>query len=164
MSGVKPIPVSHNLLKYPPFKPFIFKDIHKCSHVFKLVKKVKPPLVRPYTGPHKVVLRHKSGKYYKIEYNNKHKTVSIKQLKTAFLIPDNLDLPKPTVALPTTVNEKTPASAPIPWNNTPSQPELPEDPIEPKLPPPPPPLNPQPVTPPKKKKFVPNILRKPKKN
>ena len=66
MSRVKPIPVSHNLLKYPPFKSFIFKYIHKCSHVFKLVKKVKPLLVRPYTGPHKVILRHKSSKYHKI--------------------------------------------------------------------------------------------------
>ena len=65
---IKAVPTPHHTKKtLPTFKPFWFKDLDTCSHVLKLVKKVKPPLVRPYTGPHKVLDRHESKKYFKIE-------------------------------------------------------------------------------------------------
>ena len=88
MSKVRPIRFRHNSKH---FKPFVFKDINKCTHVFRLIKKVKPPLTRPDTGPHKVILRHPSNKYYKININGKHKTVSIAHLKSAFFIPENFE-------------------------------------------------------------------------
>ena len=134
MAKIRPIAVKHNLSKYPTGMPFIFKDMSKCSHVFKLVKKVKPPLVRPYTGPHKVISRHKSGKYFKIEYKDKNKTVSIEHLKPFFFIPESfgqiVNTPKP---IPAKEKSKTKPGKPIPWDCLPLHPELLD-----------PPLNPQP--------------------
>ena len=89
MSKVKPIPFAHHTSK--SFRPFVFKELKNSTHVFKLIKKVKPPLTRPYTGPHKVIEKHPSGKYFKIEINGKHKTVSIKHLKPAFFVPENFE-------------------------------------------------------------------------
>ena len=86
---VKAVPTPHHTKKtLPTFKPFWFKDLDTCSHVLKLVKKVKPPLVRPYTGPHKVLDRHESKKYFKIEVNGEPRVVSTDLLKPAYYIPD----------------------------------------------------------------------------
>ena len=65
---VKAVPTNHKSKKTPPdFKPFHFDDLNTCTHVLKLIRAVKPPLVRPYTGPQKVLERHPSDKYFKIE-------------------------------------------------------------------------------------------------
>ena len=64
LKQLRPIPVDHKTKKTPPeVKPFYYKELDTCTHVFKRVKKVKKPLERPYTGPHKVLERHLSKKY-----------------------------------------------------------------------------------------------------
>ena len=108
--------------------------MHKCSRVFKLVKKVKLPLVSPYRGPHKVISRHKSGKYFKIEYEDKHKTVSIEHLKPAFFIPESfgpiINARKP---IPTKEFHKAQSSKPISWDCLPMQSRYSEPPLNPNL-------------------------------
>ena len=43
---IKPVPTPHKSKKMlPNFKPFYFANLNTCSHVLKLVVKVKPPLV-----------------------------------------------------------------------------------------------------------------------
>ena len=89
LKKIKNVPAPNKLKKTPPdFKPFWFKDLDSYSHVLKLVKKVKAPLIRPYTGPHKVIERHPSKKYFKI----KQKTVSTDLLKPVYFIPELDDL------------------------------------------------------------------------
>ncbi|XP_033218367.1 uncharacterized protein LOC117173831 [Belonocnema kinseyi] len=82
---VKPIPIDHK----KAIKPFIFKDLSTCSHVFLLIKAVKPPLIRPYSGPHKDVSRLADGKTFVIDVNGSNKTVNIELLKPAHYTPPN---------------------------------------------------------------------------
>ena len=109
LKEIKVVPAPHKSKKMPPqSKPFWFKYLDTCSHVLKLIK-VKSPLVRPYTGPHKVLERHPSKNYYKIEVNVKPWTISTDLLKHAYFIPDlkeffeiipfeiNEDLPEQTI-------------------------------------------------------------------
>ena len=93
---VKPVPTPHHSKKNLPLtKPFYFKDMDSSSHVFKLVKKVKPPLVRPYTGPHRILKRHPTKKYFKIDINGNPSVVSTEHLKPAYFIPENVNLIPP---------------------------------------------------------------------
>ncbi|XP_046417416.1 uncharacterized protein LOC124178223 [Neodiprion fabricii] len=60
----------------------------ECSHVFKKVEAIKPPLTQPYTGPHRVLQRLDDRRYI-IEVNGEQKTVSIALLKPAHLPADD---------------------------------------------------------------------------
>ena len=56
--------------------------LEKTSHVFVRTDAVRPPLVRPFTGPFRVVKR--TAKYFEIEKSGKTDKVSIDRLKPAF--------------------------------------------------------------------------------
>ena len=58
------------------------KELEKTDYVFVRTDAVRPPLVRPYTGPFKVVS--KSAKYFIIEKDGKTDSVSIDRLKPAY--------------------------------------------------------------------------------
>ena len=84
LKKVKPVPVPHKG-KTNPDTPFYYQDLDSCTHVWKLVKKVKPPLTRPYSGPYRVISRHTTQKHFKIEIKGKPKVVSTSLLKPVHL-------------------------------------------------------------------------------
>uniref|UniRef100_A0ABD2VSY0 Integrase catalytic domain-containing protein n=1 Tax=Trichogramma kaykai TaxID=54128 RepID=A0ABD2VSY0_9HYME len=81
MQNLKPIEATAK----SKIKPFYFKDLESCTHVFKAIKAVKPPLTRPFTGPHKVHHKHESRRHFDIIIGNKVRTDSIEHLKPAHL-------------------------------------------------------------------------------
>ncbi|GFW02586.1 putative gag-pol protein [Trichonephila clavipes] len=70
----KPVPFS-----YHKQKPFIFKDLKDCSHVFVRTDRVRRSLQPPYHGPYKVVNR--SDKVFTLFIKGKNVNVSIDRLK-----------------------------------------------------------------------------------
>ena len=62
-------------------KSFIPKGLTDCDKVFVRVDKVKPSLGSPYEGPYDVIRRLR--KYYIVNVNGKHQSVSIDRLKPA---------------------------------------------------------------------------------
>ena len=80
---VRPVPIVHK----HKVKPFVFKDLVTCIHVSLLCKAVKTPLVRPHSGPFKVLSR-TSAQTFVIEENGNSKMVEL--LKPAHYIPEEL--------------------------------------------------------------------------
>ena len=66
---------------------FIHRDLADCTHVFRRIDAVKPPLTPPYTGPHQV-LRRLDPKRILIEVNGEPRTVSIDVVKPAYIARD----------------------------------------------------------------------------
>ncbi|KAL7305110.1 hypothetical protein TKK_0002517 [Trichogramma kaykai] len=90
MAAIKPLEFERK----SNVKPFYYQDLDTCSHVFKLIKAGKRVLMRPYTGPHKVVGRHASRKHMDIMVNNKRCTVSVNHLKPAYILSELLQIPE----------------------------------------------------------------------
>lgn len=63
---------------------YIPKNLDNCTHVFVRVDKVKPPLTPPYDGPFEVI--RKLRKYFIINQNGKHNSISVDRLKPAYNI------------------------------------------------------------------------------
>ena len=78
MQELKPTEMAHHAT--PPVHVPI--SLEKTSHVFVRTDAVRPPLVRPYTGPFRVLKR--TAKYFEIEKGGKTDKVSIDRLKPAF--------------------------------------------------------------------------------
>jgi len=53
MQRMKPTPAAHHVRN----RPFVFKDLHTCTHVFLRYDTAKRPLEQPYTGSHCVLER-----------------------------------------------------------------------------------------------------------
>ncbi|XP_033213723.1 uncharacterized protein LOC117170795 [Belonocnema kinseyi] len=85
MRKIKPIPVGHKYKR----KPFLFKDLTVCSHVF-MRKHARKSLERPYTGPHKVISR-TSDRVYEIYVNGTKREVSIEHLKPAYFMREDIE-------------------------------------------------------------------------
>lgn len=85
MRQVKPVPTTHHIKK----RPFQFKDLYSCSHVFVRSDAVKKPLERPYTGPFKVLER-VSDKVIALEINGRQQHIAIERLKLAHFVSDDL--------------------------------------------------------------------------
>ncbi len=85
MKDVRPVPVEQKYKR----KVFFHKDMATCTHVLKLVKRVKAPLERPYTGPHKVLER-VSDRVYKIDIDGVPTCVSVDHLKPASFVPPEI--------------------------------------------------------------------------
>ena len=67
--------------------------IEKAKYVYVRTDAVRAPLVRPYTGPFRVL--EKSAKYFKIWKNGRPDNISIDRLKPAFIYEDdNIDTAK----------------------------------------------------------------------
>ena len=56
-------------------------DLLTCTHVFVRVDSVKKPQQPPYTGPYRVIK--KKDKYFILDINSKHETISVDRLKVA---------------------------------------------------------------------------------
>lgn len=87
MNKIKPIPVAHKHL----CKPFIFKSLNHCTHVF-LKNCTRKALEHPYVGPFKI-LKRISDRVYEIEINGAGRTVTVELLKPAYTINDQADVP-----------------------------------------------------------------------
>ncbi|GFY76198.1 uncharacterized protein TNIN_173971 [Trichonephila inaurata madagascariensis] len=74
----KPIPFSYHSKQ----KPFFFKDLKDCSHVFVHTNSVRRSLQPPYHRPYKVINR--SDKVFTLFINSKNVNVSIDRLKPCF--------------------------------------------------------------------------------
>ncbi|GFY47840.1 uncharacterized protein TNIN_68661 [Trichonephila inaurata madagascariensis] len=74
----KPVPFSYHRKQ----KPFIFKDLKDCSHVFVHTDSVSRSLQPPYHGPYKVINR--SDKVFTLFIKGKNVNVSIDRLKPCF--------------------------------------------------------------------------------
>ena len=105
-----------NLKATPPRTPgicpsFVSPALTKASHVFVRRDSVKRPLQRPYDGPYKVLQR--TGKYYTLDINGTHDTVSIDRLKPAFYDSSNfIAIPNTSTTHDSTTS--TPVSSPSP--------------------------------------------------
>lgn len=64
-------------------KPFVFKELDNCTHVFIRKDMVTSPLTSPYSGPYAVLK--KGPKSFKVIVKSHHKNISIDRLKPAFL-------------------------------------------------------------------------------
>ncbi|GFT14847.1 putative gag-pol protein [Nephila pilipes] len=78
MKQVKPIPFSYNCKQ----KPFVFKDLQNCSHVFVRTDIIRQSLQPPYHGPYQVIKR--SDKIFTLLIKNKNVNISIDRLKPCF--------------------------------------------------------------------------------
>ncbi|GFU35203.1 putative gag-pol protein, partial [Nephila pilipes] len=78
MKQVKPIPFSYNCKQ----KPFVFKDLQNCSHVFVRTDIIRHSLQPPYHGPYQVIKR--SDKIFTLLIKNKNVNISIDRLKPCF--------------------------------------------------------------------------------
>lgn len=104
MRQIRPVPVAHKHKK----RPFYFKDLYNCSHVF-LRQMAKKSLEQPYSGPHKVIER-PSEQVFKINVNGTPKSISVELLKPAHFIPNESEMRDTSV--PEAVNkdiQETPA-------------------------------------------------------
>lgn len=70
-------------------RPFVYKDLSKCSHVFVRNDTVRSPLTPPYDGPYEVLKRHE--KYYKIQLPTRTSVISLDRLKPAYTIESETD-------------------------------------------------------------------------
>ncbi|GBN57265.1 hypothetical protein AVEN_17345-1 [Araneus ventricosus] len=84
-------------------KFYINPSLKTSSPVFLRIDSVKPPLCRPYTGPHKVLKRTEN---FTIELNGRTSTVSIDRVKPAYLIP-TCEEKTPTLQAEKTVSPET---------------------------------------------------------
>ena len=84
MNELKPSEMAHHATP----KIQMPSSIAEADFVYVRTDAVRQPLVRPYTGPFKVV--DKSAKYFTISKNGKTDTVSIDRLKPAFLFENNI--------------------------------------------------------------------------
>jgi len=99
MQRMKPIPVAHHVRN----RPFVFKNVYTCTHVFLRDDSTKCPLEQPYTDPHRVLERI-SELVFTVEVDGKRFNISVDRLKPAYATAQQEELPtnKPsTVQSPT---------------------------------------------------------------
>ncbi|CAB0029720.1 unnamed protein product, partial [Trichogramma brassicae] len=63
---------------------FTERDLDTCTHVYKIINVKKGSMVRPFTGPHRVIHRDPSRKHFDIDLNGEQVKVSTEHLKSAF--------------------------------------------------------------------------------
>ena len=83
MADLKAIP-PRTVSTYPSF---VHPTLTTTTHVFVRRDSVKRPLQRPYDGPYKVLKR--NDKFYTLDINGTHDTVSIDRLKPAYFESSN---------------------------------------------------------------------------
>lgn len=89
MQKVRPIPTVHHNKK----RPFFFKELRLCTHVFLHTDTVKRPLEQPYTGPYKIIERI-SEQVYTLEVKGRPLNVSVERLKPAHMLQKISDTPE----------------------------------------------------------------------
>lgn len=88
MQQIRPTPTAHHIRN----KPFVYKDLYTCSHVFLRDDTVKRPLEHPYSGPHKIIKRI-SDRVFSIEVNGQIVTVTVDRLKPAYFAQEDIIVP-----------------------------------------------------------------------
>ncbi|KYQ60032.1 Pro-Pol polyprotein [Trachymyrmex zeteki] len=78
---IRPIPTAHHICN----KPFRYKDLHTCTHIFLRDDTVKRPLECPYSRPHRIIERI-SDRVFTIEVEGRRINVSTERLKPAYFI------------------------------------------------------------------------------
>ena len=91
--AIRPVPTAHHI------KPrhFLLKDLETCTHVFRCLDLIKPPLTPPYSGPHKIA-RRMSQKNFEIDINGDLKVVSTDCLKPAYIETQQVTSPPASTA------------------------------------------------------------------
>lgn len=84
-ADLKPIPAT----RHGNQKTFIHKDLVSTNYVFTKINGLKPSLTPRYEGPFKILEKHQ--KYFVIYKNNKPTTLSIDQLKPAFMLNEDIN-------------------------------------------------------------------------
>ena len=79
MAELEPTQMAHHTTP----KSNVPQSLEKTTHVFIRTDAVRAPLVRPYTGPYKVLS--KEAKYFTVLKNGKPDNITIDRLKPAFL-------------------------------------------------------------------------------
>jgi len=99
MQRMKPIPVAHHICN----RPFVFKDLYICTHVFLRDGTAKRPLEQLYTGPHRV-LEKISEHVFPVEVDGKRFNISVDRLKPAYSTAQQEEFPinKPSTMQPST--------------------------------------------------------------
>lgn len=70
-------------------KPFVYKDLATCTHIFVRNDTVRSPLTPPYDGPYEVLKRY--DKYYKIQLPLRTTVVSLDRLKPAYIVKEDTE-------------------------------------------------------------------------
>ncbi|XP_050359901.1 uncharacterized protein LOC126779826 [Nymphalis io] len=78
MATLQPTPRSHT----PQNKPFVYKDLATCTHVFVRNDTVRAPLTSPYDGPYEILKRY--DKYFQIHLPTRTTVVALDRLKPAY--------------------------------------------------------------------------------
>lgn len=78
IENLRPVPASN----HASIKPFIFKDLSTCAHVWIRNNSVQKPLSPKYSGPYEVLAR--QPKYFTVRIKNKEDNVSIDRIKPAY--------------------------------------------------------------------------------
>lgn len=81
-NNLQPVPTSHHASS----KPFVFKDLSTCSHVFLREDALRGALKPAYTGPHKVLSR--GDKIFRLLVKDKEVNVSVDRIKPAYILTD----------------------------------------------------------------------------
>jgi len=66
--------------------PYVSPALSTCTHVFIRCDATRKPLQQPYSGPYKVLKR--EDKYFVVDINGRHDTVSMDRLKAAHIESD----------------------------------------------------------------------------
>ncbi|GFQ90542.1 transposon Ty3-I Gag-Pol polyprotein [Trichonephila clavata] len=86
-------------------KPFIFRDLATCTHVFVRTDSVRTSLQPPYEGPYPVIKRY--AKYFDISIKGVSRTISIDILKPCFFA--DPDPYKPTLVDKSSTTSNSPS-------------------------------------------------------
>ena len=79
MQQIRPTSAAHHIRS----KPFVFKDLYTCTHVFLRDHAARRPLEQPYTGPHRIAERI-SERVFAVEVDGRRLNVSVERLKPAY--------------------------------------------------------------------------------
>ncbi|KZC10011.1 PREDICTED: uncharacterized protein LOC107188143 [Dufourea novaeangliae] len=88
MREIRPVPVAHHIRN----RPFQYKDLYSCSHVFLQVDSLRGALEQPYSGPHRVIDRI-SDRVFRIDLDDRNEQVSVERLKPAYIAVELDDQP-----------------------------------------------------------------------
>lgn len=106
MKELQPIPVAH----HNKAKPFCFKALHDCTHVFLRCGNNKT-LEKPYLGPFKIIERI-NHKVFCIDYYGKNYRVNVERLKPAYFEGNSVELDTTqSIEHPTSTSPVTPCQS-----------------------------------------------------
>ncbi|GFY44324.1 putative gag-pol protein [Trichonephila inaurata madagascariensis] len=103
-ADLRPVLPSHHTKQ----KPFIFRFLSSCTHVFVHTDFVRTSLQPPYEGPYPVIMRY--AKYLVIGMKGVSRTISIDRLKSCFFA--DPDPSKPTLDDKSSTTSTSPSTVP----------------------------------------------------